>query len=54
MKGFIKAIEKLKNDSDYYEQAKEKAIRGHNFYSRENVLAMWKDFYKKVCRIKGR
>jgi 1,2-diacylglycerol-3-alpha-glucose alpha-1,2-galactosyltransferase len=52
--GFIKAIEKLKNDKDYYEQAKEKAIRGHNFYSRENVLVMWKDFYEKVCRIKGR
>lgn len=52
--GFIKAIEKLKNDSSYYEQAKEKAIRGHNFYSKENVLAMWQNFYKKVCRIKGR
>ena len=52
--GFIKAIEKLKSDKDYYEQAKEKAIRGHNFYSRENVLNMWKDFYEKVCRIKGR
>jgi 1,2-diacylglycerol-3-alpha-glucose alpha-1,2-galactosyltransferase len=52
--GFIKAIEKLKNDTSYYEQAKEKAIRGHNFYSRENVLAMWEKFYKKVCRIKGR
>lgn len=52
--GFIKAIEKLKNDSNYYEQAKEKAMRGHNFYSRENVLAMWENFYKKVSRIKGR
>ena len=52
--GFIKAIEKLKNDSSYYETAKEKAIRGHNFYSKENVLAMWQNFYKKVCRIKGR
>jgi 1,2-diacylglycerol-3-alpha-glucose alpha-1,2-galactosyltransferase len=53
-KGFIEAIEKLKNDKNYYDEAKEKAIRGHNFYSRENVLAMWKDFYEKVCRIKGR
>ena len=52
--GFIKAIEKLKNDATYYKQAKEKAIRGHNFYSRENVLAMWKKFYEKVYRIKGR
>ncbi|MCB2297682.1 glycosyltransferase family 4 protein [Clostridium tagluense] len=52
--GFIKAIGKLKNDSNYYKEAKEKAIRGHKFYSRENVLAMWKEFYKKVYRIKGR
>lgn len=52
--GFIKAIEKLKNDPLYYEEAKQKAIRGHNFYSKENVLAMWQNFYKKVCRIKGR
>ncbi|MGV8979996.1 glycosyltransferase family 4 protein [Clostridium sp.] len=52
--GFISAIKKLKNDSDYYEVAKEKAIRGHNFYSRENVLAMWKEFYEKVYRVKGR
>ncbi|MBU3143187.1 glycosyltransferase family 4 protein [Clostridium sp. CF012] len=52
--GFIEAIEKLKNNSSYYEGAKEKAIRGHNFYSRENVLDMWKDFYKKVFRTKGR
>lgn len=52
--GFIKAIEKLKNDTSYYEEAKEKAIRGHNFYSRENVLDMWRKFYEKVYRTKGR
>ncbi len=48
--GFMGAIEKLKNDSSYYEHAKEKAIRGHNFYSKESVLDMWKIFYKKVWR----
>jgi len=52
--GFMKAIQKLKNDSDYYEQAKEKAIRGHKFYSRESVLDMWKSFYKKVLLKKDR
>lgn len=52
--GFIKAIEKLKNDSIYYKQAEEKAMRGHKFYSRENVLAMWKSFYEKVYEAKGR
>ena len=53
-KGFMKAIQKLKNDSDYYEQAKQKAIRGHKFYSRESVLGMWKSFYKKVWPKKNR
>ncbi|MBU3111583.1 glycosyltransferase family 4 protein [Clostridium lacusfryxellense] len=52
--GFINAIEKLKNDQKYYEQAKEKAVRGHKFYSRESVLSMWQDFYKKVSKVKGR
>ncbi len=46
--GFIRVIEKLKNDSIYYKQAKEKATRGQDFYSRENVLSLWKNFYKKV------
>ena len=46
--GFMKTIQKLKNDSEYYEQAKQKAIRGHNFYSRDSVLGMWKSFYKKI------
>jgi 1,2-diacylglycerol-3-alpha-glucose alpha-1,2-galactosyltransferase len=52
--GFISALEKLKSDSAYYKQAEEKAISGHNFYSRENVLAMWEKFYKKVCAVKDR
>ena len=52
--GFMKAIQKLKNDSNYYQQAKEKAIRGHNFYSRESVLNMWKSFYKKALLKKDR
>jgi 1,2-diacylglycerol-3-alpha-glucose alpha-1,2-galactosyltransferase len=52
--GFMKAIQKLKNDSDYYQQAKEKSIRGHKFYSRESVLGMWKSFYKKVLLKKDR
>ena len=46
--GFISTIQKLENDLEYYNQAKEKAIRGHNFYSRDSVLSMWKDFYKNV------
>jgi len=52
--GFIKAILKLKNDVAYYEDAKEKATRGHNFYSRESVLEMWESFYEKIYRIKVR
>ena len=52
--GFMKTIQKLKNDSEYYEQAKQKAIRGHNFYSRDSVLGMWKSFYKKIWSKKNR
>ncbi|MBU3214902.1 glycosyltransferase family 4 protein [Clostridium estertheticum] len=52
--GFMKAIQKLKNDSNYYEQAKKRAICGHDFYSRESVLGMWKSFYKKAWLKKDR
>ena len=52
--GFIKAILELKNNIGYYDDAKEKAARGHNFYSRESVLDMWGKFYGKIYRTKIR
>ncbi|HEY8890963.1 MAG TPA: glycosyltransferase family 4 protein [Clostridium sp.] len=52
--GFIKAILELKNNISYYDDAREKATRGHNFYSRESILDMWEKFYEKIYRTKIR
>lgn len=46
--GFISAINKLKNDKDFYQQGVEMAKRGDEFYSEKHVLKMWDDFYTMV------
>lgn len=47
---FIREINRLKTDSDYYNQCESQSWKGHQFYSEENVLSMWKDFYEKIIR----
>lgn len=51
--GFIDIISKLHSDKEFYKDCSESSFRGHQFYSREHVLSMWKDFYDEVY-IKGR
>lgn len=45
---FVQLIHKLKTDSEFYQNASQMARRGHEFYSRENVSSLWKQFYEKV------
>ncbi|MFA6309653.1 MAG: glycosyltransferase family 4 protein [Clostridia bacterium] len=45
---FIDVIKNLRNDKQFYEDAKLKSWEGHNFYCKEHVLSMWKDFYGKI------
>lgn len=45
---FIEVIENLKSDSNYYQKWSDKSLDGHNFYSKENVLKMWEEFYDHV------
>ena len=47
---FLEILEKLKNDKDFYDEWSKNSDRGHKFYSRENVLKMWEDFYDRVYR----
>lgn len=47
---FLELLEKLKNDKDFYDEWSKNSDRGHKFYSRENVLKMWEDFYDRVYR----
>ena len=46
--GFVAQLTRLKEDPDYYEEGVQNAIRGNAFYARENVLEMWRTFYRKV------
>ena len=46
--GFIKTLDRLKNDKDFYQQGVEMAKRGNDFYSKKHVLQMWDDFYTMV------
>ena len=45
---FIKEITKLGADLEYYQNSCENSWNGHKFYSRENVLSLWKEFYSKA------
>ncbi len=49
---FIRELSRLKNDSNYYSICENQSWKGHQFYSEENVLSMWKDFYNKISRSK--
>lgn len=42
---FIQILNKLKNNSDYYERSSSLSLKGHDFYSREHVSKMWEEFY---------
>ncbi|MDS0526122.1 glycosyltransferase family 4 protein [Clostridium sp. SHJSY1] len=45
---FIEIIKKLKTDKDFYNSACERSFEGHQFYSKEHVSRMWKEFYSRV------
>ena len=45
---FIAIIEKLKDSREFYDECSQKSFEGHKFYSRENVLNMWENFYDRV------
>jgi len=45
---FIQLITKLKDDQDFYELWKNKSCLGKEFYSKEHVLRMWKEFYENA------
>lgn len=45
---FIEQLKKLKEDLNYYQLWSEKSYEGHQFYSKENVLKLWENFYDRV------
>lgn len=45
---FIDLLLKLKNDKEFYSKYYEAAWKGHEFYSEEHVLSMWREFYTDI------
>ena len=45
---FISIIDRLRNDTEFYDSASKISWKGHEFYSREHVANMWEEFYRKV------
>ena len=46
---FQKILRQLQQDKAFYQEACEKSKKGEQFYSKENVLQQWQDFYDKVA-----
>lgn len=47
---FAAAIQRLKNERDFYEEAKANAAKGAASYSEERLWEIWKDFYHEISR----
>lgn len=45
---FIKLINRLRRDEEFYGLACEMSGKGHEYYCKENVSRMWQEFYCKV------
>ena len=48
--GFVKKINKLKNDKDEYKKAVDLAKEVSKFYSEDNVYKMWKEYYSNILK----
>ena len=49
-KDFIKELNKLKNDKKYYNEQIKNSEYISDFYTKEHVLEMWKDFYTSIIK----
>ena len=46
--GFASCIERLRTDKEYYANASAMSEKGNKFYSKENVMKMWDEYYTRV------
>lgn len=47
---FAASIERLRLNQDNYQDAKEKAREGAQYYSEERIWSIWKDYYHEIYR----
>lgn len=51
VKGFISEIEKLQNDTNYYNETVSMSKKCAEYYSEKNVAKMWKNYYNRIYKI---
>ncbi len=51
VKDFISEINRLKNDTIYYNKAIQMSDKCSKFYSEESVTKMWKSYYNKIYKL---
>jgi len=44
----MEVLNRLQNDSEYYESACALSWKGHEFYHKDHVLSMWEVFYNRI------
>ncbi len=49
-KRFEEILYNLKNNKDFYKNAKKNSIRGSLYYSKEHVLYLWEEFYDNISK----
>ena len=49
MDAFVSTLKQLREDPDFYQRSAHASFAGHEFYSREHVGQMWKEFYEKTA-----
>lgn len=49
---FIRYLDRLREDKAFYQEAVRMSVKGSEFYRKENVSAMWNQFYLKAASIR--
>ena len=52
-KDFVSAIKNLRDDEKFYKSECKHSKEINQFYSKENVLKIWEDFYSEILKNKG-
>lgn len=50
VEGFVGALNRLKEDKEFYNKAAADSKRGNEYYKKESVLKMWDDYYTSVLK----
>ena len=46
--GFCEEVRRLATDKDYYREASEKSGKIAEFYSKEHVASLWREYYPRI------